>query len=193
MNRIAMWARVVVSCRKRCVLIGVLAILSFHVVTGAVDVEPPAHRWSHGFGDVEGDLGYGIATDEDGKVFVTGTFGGTVDFGGGPLASAGASDGFLAKFDADGAHLWSRSFGDAENDGVWGVAVDPTGDVVVTGFFGGTVDFGAGPVVGAGGAMFSSPSTTPAGITCGAGPPVTRRCRWAERVWRMVQIPGRSL
>ena len=43
--------------------------------------------------------GTGVASDAAGNVLVTGFFEGTVDFGGGPLMSAGSSDVFVVKLE----------------------------------------------------------------------------------------------
>jgi hypothetical protein len=92
-----------------------------------------------------------VAVDANGDVVVTGVFFDTVDFGGGPLTSAGNGDIFVAKYSAsDGSHLWSRRFGGTSFEEGSGVAVDANGDVVVTGRFHGTVDFGGGPLTSAG-------------------------------------------
>lgn len=108
------------------------------------------HVWSKGFGDVQAQSGQAIAVDPSGDVIVVGTFSGAVDFGGGLLASAGGSDLFVVKLSADGDHLWSRSFGDGAAQLAQGVAVDAFGNVIVTGVFAGTVDFGGGPLVSKG-------------------------------------------
>jgi len=108
-----------------------------------------AHVWSKGFGGTGDDYGYGVAVDPSGNVALTGAFRNTADFGGGPLASAGGSDLFLASFTPSGAHRWSRRAGGSGDDA--GRAVAVAGDLVVTGAFQGTVDFGAGPLVAAGG------------------------------------------
>ncbi len=110
------------------------------------------HIWSQRFGDSENQLPYGIACDSSGEVLLAGTFEGAVDFGGGPLVSLGGYDIFLARLDADGSHIWSRSFGDVT---LWrqeahDVAVDRSGNVLLTGQFEGTVDFGGGPLVNVG-------------------------------------------
>jgi hypothetical protein len=67
-------------------------------------VQPP-HLWSQRFGDWDVQSGLSVAFDNSGNVVITGYFQGTVDFGGGPLISAGGRDIFLAKFDANGTHL----------------------------------------------------------------------------------------
>jgi hypothetical protein len=107
------------------------------------------HLWSQIFGD-SGARGQGIAVDGAGNVLVAGEFLGTVDFGGGSLISAGSFDIFVAKFDPSGTPLWSKRFGDIDSDRGWGIAVDGTENVVVTGEFEGTVNFGDGSLVGAG-------------------------------------------
>lgn len=89
-----------------------------------------------------------IAVDDSGNVFVAGVLYNTVDFGGGVLTSEGFDDIFLVKFDKDGNHLWSNSFGDGMyaqyvND----IDVDNSGNVVIAGFFyEATLDFGGGPL-----------------------------------------------
>jgi hypothetical protein len=103
--------------------------------------------WSKSFGAGGPDAGIGIALDAAGNVAITGEFVGNVDFGGGPLASSGGSaDIFLAKFNSAGSHVWSKRFGDTTSTDVGrSVAFDSAGNVIVTGGFSGTVDFGGGP------------------------------------------------
>lgn len=104
-----------------------------------------AHIWSKSFGGAGTDSGYGVSVDGAGSVLVAGQFEGQVDFGGGPLNSAGGQDMFLVKLDSNqGAHLWSQRFGDAQEQVVRRVRSDPTGDVVICGDFNGTVNFGGG-------------------------------------------------
>lgn len=108
-----------------------------------------AHVWSKRFGDAASQSGQGLAVDRtSGAVAIAGTFQGTLDLGGGPLVCAGAEDAFLAVFAADGAHVWSRRFGDAADE-QRGEDVDfaADGGVVATGDFGGTIDLGGGPLV----------------------------------------------
>ena len=57
---------------------------------------------------------------------------------------------FVARFDANGTHLWSQRFGSAGSDLGEDVAVDSSGSVFVTGAFPDTVDFGGGDLTSAG-------------------------------------------
>jgi chitodextrinase len=110
------------------------------------------HAWSRALGGTGQDTGLSVGVDGGGNVVVTGYFQGTVNFGGGSLSSAGATDIFLMKYSASGAHVWSKRFGGVSDDRGTGVAVSGTGDVVVTGYFNATADFGGGAQVSTGGA-----------------------------------------
>jgi chitodextrinase len=110
-----------------------------------------AHMWSKQLGGSGNDIGYSVAVDSSGNVVITGYFSGTVDFGGGPLTSAGSYDIFVAKYSSSGAHLWSKRFGSTSLDSGNSVSVDRvTNEVIITGYFVGTVDFGGGPMTSTG-------------------------------------------
>ena len=80
-----------------------------------------------------------------GNALVTGAYVGQAIFGGVTYSTAGGSDVFLAKYGAaDGAELWFKHFGGPSGDQGSGVAVDSSDNVVVTGQFQGSVDFGGG-------------------------------------------------
>ena len=109
------------------------------------------HVWSKGFGGNEfgeWDVPHTVAVDVSGNVVITGEFNQSIDFGGGLLTSAGEADIFVAKFDADGNHVWSKRFGDYTGQFGHSVAVDVSGELFVTGYFFGTLDFGGGPLTG---------------------------------------------
>ncbi len=102
--------------------------------------------WAKSFGGTEG---IGIAIDGMGNVITTGYFSDTVDFDPGTgvmnLTSAGETDIFILKLDANGNLLWAKSCG-----GYWivggGISItfDATNNVYTTGAFDGTVDFDPG-------------------------------------------------
>ena len=91
------------------------------------------------------DQGYGVAVDGSGNVYTTGSYDGASEFGNFP-ASNGERDVFVTKLNAAGAHQWTTTFGGTDQDYGYGVAVDGSGNVHVTGQFRDTVDFGAGDV-----------------------------------------------
>lgn len=109
-----------------------------------------AHLWSKRFGDASGQYVYSIATDAGANVYIAGPSYGAVDFGGGLLMSAGDRDLFLAKFDASGAHQWSKRFGDAGGHGGCAVTTDVSGNVYLSSDFSGGIDFGGGVLTSAG-------------------------------------------
>ena len=102
-----------------------------------------AYVWARRFGGASDDIAYGVAVDGSGNVVVVGQFQGMVDFGGGTRTSAGDRDIFVAKYAAgSGAYMWAETYGSTGLDLPYGVAVDGAGDVLVTGIFQGTVNFG---------------------------------------------------
>lgn len=107
--------------------------------------------WAKSFGDAGTDLGYSIATDASGNVFVTGKLdGGTFDLGGGPIVTNG-DDLYLVSYDPQGNHRWSRVFVAPNGQQGRGLAVSPEGDVVVVGDSNGNITFGGGTHVNNGG------------------------------------------
>jgi hypothetical protein len=106
--------------------------------------------WSRRFRGAGMQAAYGVAVGWDDTVVVTGAFEGSVDLGGGPLTSRGGTDVFVVKLSAHGDHLWSARFGDALDQAAAGVSVDGQGNIVIAGYFNGTIDFGGGPLVSAG-------------------------------------------
>jgi len=122
---------------------------------GAVNawqVSPVRKRgWARTWGGEYWAIGWGVTADGLGNVYITGYFGGTVDFDPGPGVDEhswnGEGDAFLSKFDASGKFQWARTWGGEEWDQGYGVATDSMGNVYVTGFFHYIVDFDPGPGV----------------------------------------------
>lgn len=93
--------------------------------------------WLTQFGSTADDYARAVAVDGSGNSYVTGYTLGDIA---GPVG--GLTDAFLVKFDAGGKQVWARQFGSTKGDWGYGVAVDGSGDVYVTGSTAG--DF-AGP------------------------------------------------
>ena len=104
--------------------------------------------WAKSIGGTGIDIARSMTLDATGNVYTTGAFTGTVDFDPGAgtsnLSSLGGNDVFIQKMDASGNFLWVRSFGASSNDFGNSVALDASGNVYITGYFSGTVDFNPG-------------------------------------------------
>ncbi len=110
------------------------------------------HRWSRRFGGTGDDVCLDMAVNRFGAFTMTGSFTGTVDFGGGPLTSVGNTDAFLIQYGADGSHVFSKRYGSTGADKGSGISLDRNGHVRATGSFEGTVNFGGTPLTSAGSA-----------------------------------------
>jgi hypothetical protein len=105
------------------------------------------HLRSARYGDAGDQRALGVTPlSARGGVAVTGYSGGSVDFGGGTLTSAGGKDFFLATFESGGKPVWSRLYGDAKDQSGVRVALDPSGALVIAAAFSGSIDYGKGPV-----------------------------------------------
>jgi M6 family metalloprotease-like protein len=105
--------------------------------------------WGAAAGGVGADAANAVAVDGAGNAFVAGYFTGTATFGTNELVSAGARDGFLAKFDPAGRLLWVRRMGGAGFDAVHAVATDTNGNCYLAGEFEGIAVFGANALTNA--------------------------------------------
>jgi len=105
--------------------------------------------WSRRLGDDPNPLGVdqqitAVTVDGDGNVIVSGTFTGSIDFGGLVLTSTEALDLFVAKLDPAGELLWAHRFGAAGDQYGGDVAIDDVGDIILIGLYTGDIDFGDG-------------------------------------------------
>jgi len=97
-------------------------------------------------GSSSDDVGKSIDTDENGNVYTTGTFKGTVDFDPSPsnvqnLTAVGLKDIYIQKLDSSGQLLWVKQVGGINDDESSSLKVDANGNVYIIGFFRDTVDF----------------------------------------------------
>jgi hypothetical protein len=107
--------------------------------------------WAKGVGGASGDdIGSGIGLDGNGNIYLTGYFQGTnLDFDPGAgtanLTSAGVFDIFIAKYEASGNYVWANRVGGTSADISYGLALDGSGNMHITGYFeGANVDFDPG-------------------------------------------------
>ncbi len=117
--------------------------------TDMFEVLAPPIGWAQTWGGLDEDEGIDVAIDDDGNSYVTGFFRNTVDFDPGTgvveRTSLGSSDVFLCKFNPQSELEWVRTWGSTSGDRGYGVAVDDSGTVLVTGHFQATTDFDPGP------------------------------------------------
>jgi hypothetical protein len=76
------------------------------------------------------------------NLFAVGVLNDPADLGGGIRSGA-----FVAMYNSAGLHLWSVSNASLGTTAISDVQADPSGDIVLTGHFYGTVNFGCGPII----------------------------------------------
>jgi len=81
------------------------------------------------------EYGYGIATDMDNYIYLTGSFTGTTTFGNDTISAEGQGDIFVAKLDSEGNWLWASHAGGIDWDSGKSICVDDNGCSYVTGYF----------------------------------------------------------
>jgi len=88
--------------------------------------------------------GSAIAVDGSGKVFVAGSFSGTVNFGpGSARSSPGGSEAFVARLDPSGNLAWvSNAVANGGDDSASAIALDGSGGAVIAGSFAQGLSFG---------------------------------------------------
>ena len=93
---------------------------------------PPANaqtvEWARQIGTSEFDSGTGISVDGMGSIYVTGSTEGNL-----AGASAGGSDAFVSKYDANGNLDWTRQLGTFRSEFSTGVSADRLGNVYISG------------------------------------------------------------
>ncbi len=92
--------------------------------------------WARRMGGADSDKAYGIVSDNNGSIYVTGYFVGTADFAPGVnLNGNGHTDIFLAKYNTAGTLQWAKMAGDTGFDRGWDVTINVNGDILITGEF----------------------------------------------------------
>ncbi len=94
--------------------------------------------------DIVGDM----TLDGQGNTILVGHFAGTVDFDPGPgihnVWSLGSYDGFIAKYDPNGALLWARKVSGGGDQRVFTVACDSVDNIYIGGWFESVADMDPG-------------------------------------------------
>jgi hypothetical protein len=104
------------------------------------------YRWSHGLYGDNHFTPRGLAVDPDGSVAVLASFSGSLTIGTVTHDSHGGTDGLVAKFGPDGDLLWSARYGETDHQNPVAATIDGAGNLYLTGYFAGEIDFGGGPL-----------------------------------------------
>jgi len=106
--------------------------------------------WAKNFGGIGFDWGRAVAVDGNDNVLLAATFTFTANWGGISLTCASGNAMALVKLSSAGAVLWAKAWGEPgtaySHIGPHGLAVDRSGDVVVTGEFDVPTDLGGGTI-----------------------------------------------
>ena len=109
---------------------------SFFLLSKSIYSQTPDWLWAKSAGGNNDDKGYAVATDTQGNVYAVGYFSSpTIVFGNTSLINAGGLDIFLVKYNTTGEVIWAKSAGGTLNDVGFAICVDPSGNVLITGYF----------------------------------------------------------
>jgi len=106
--------------------------------------QAPDWLWAKSAGGVEADVAHSVTVDGTGNVYVSGRFHSpTLTIGSVTLINkdntGNSTDLFIAKYDSDGSMLWAKSTGENHtNDVALSLAVSTSGNIYMTGVFGGS-------------------------------------------------------
>lgn len=104
--------------------------------------------WAKTIGSNMGTNLESFYVDFSGQVLMAGDYTGTVDLDPGAatvlVATTGQTDVFLVQLDASGNYTWGKTFGGSSFDHCADVAVNGSGEIILTGYFSGSCDFEPG-------------------------------------------------
>ena len=103
-------------------------------------------QWAKNFGgtgDENGGWIQGVAVDASGNAYLSGQINSSFTVNGVSYGTTGGLDAVVAKIDSSGNWQWLATGGSSATDHMYGVAVDGTGNVYVTGQYSGNATWGA--------------------------------------------------
>jgi len=123
--------------------------------------------WAKSIGGNGTDRGEQVSADAQGNVTMTSIFQNTVQVGTNTVSAPGGQfNGLIVKYDASGNLLWYINQGTSGDTEVYGNGTDSNGNIVVSGYFTGSVDFdplGVHDVVNSTGSEYFVAKYSPAG------------------------------
>ncbi|MCB0395775.1 MAG: hypothetical protein KDD36_03925 [Flavobacteriales bacterium] len=111
---------------KICITVGLICIGFFHV-------EGQELRWVNSCKHADDAETKGVVMDHSGNIYSTGYFQDTLVVGPDTIVSHGNNDIFLFAHDSLGNELWHTTFGGKLNDQANAIAIDPAGNIWITG------------------------------------------------------------
>ncbi len=93
-------------------------------------------QWTKQLGTSSDDYGYGVTVDSSDNLYVTGYTSGGLDGN----TSSGDKDLFLVKYNSSGTKQWTKQLGTSSTDRGFGVTVDSSNNIYVTGYTQGGLD-----------------------------------------------------
>jgi hypothetical protein len=106
--------------------------------------------WADKIGAADYDYVQKIITSTSGNVIMSGYFYGDTQIGPDHYTSYGSQDIFIAMFNPEGTFLWSGRVGGQSADFVTGLVLDASHNIIITGYFYDSIDFGDTVLVSAG-------------------------------------------
>ena len=125
-----------------------IIILILSTVLTSISGNSQTYEWAKGMGSSGHDQAESIVVDVNGNSYTTGWFRNTVDFDPGVgvqnITSNGSVDMFVLKLDANGDFVWVKQLGGIWDEQAYGIVINSSGDLLISGFFQNTVDFDPG-------------------------------------------------
>lgn len=102
---------------------------------------PMNWEWANNIEGTNKDYPYSLVTDKEGNNYVAGSFSDTLKVGAITMISKGSFDIYLLKYNSKGVLLWAKQAGGSDLDEAYGVAIDESGNIYLTGYFSGYANF----------------------------------------------------
>lgn len=114
---------------------------------GAIDDfgDPPDLNWKGQFGGSAYDNVNAVISDENGNIYITGSFAGQMSLSGNTYTSTGTREAFVAKLDNSGTLIWLTQIPATENNETYSkdICMDAVGNLYVTGYYTGALTIGS--------------------------------------------------
>ncbi len=104
----------------------------------------PNMNWKEQFGGSGADEINAVVSDEDGHIYITGSFSGQMSFSGNTYTTTGSREAFVAKFSNNGSLIWLTKIPATENNTTYSndICMDASGILYITGYYTGAISIG---------------------------------------------------